>query len=56
MNEFDRLYEALRPKPEPPCDCQKCIRRHTECAEYKALNKTNCPYDREYCHWYLKES
>ena len=41
---------------EPPCNCQDCERRHSQCAEFAALNHPLFPYDREYCHWYLKET
>jgi len=42
-------------KEEPPCDCQKCVRRHGECAEFTASNNPNRTYNREYCHWFKEE-
>ena len=53
--EMEDLYNALKPDPEPPCDCQKCTRRHEECAEFMALNGPMRLYDREWCHWYKEE-
>ena len=54
--EMEAQYNALKPKYEPPCNCQDCERRHWQCAEFTALNRPERPYDREYCHWYLKET
>jgi len=53
MNE--ERYMPWMGKEEPPCDCQKCQRRHGQCAEFTALNRPNYPYNRGYCGWYLKE-
>jgi hypothetical protein len=51
----EALWEALRPPEEPPANCQDCERRYSQCAEFAALDRPNRPYNREYCHWYLKE-
>jgi len=54
--EMEALYKATRPPEEPPCDCQKCERRHGDCAEFTALNHPEMPYNRGYCHWFKPES
>ena len=41
---------------EPPANCQDCERRYGQCAEFTALNRPQMPYNRKWCHWYLKES
>ena len=51
-DEMKALYDAVRPKPEPPADCQKCTRRHGGCAEFTALNHPERPYNRRYCGWF----
>ena len=54
--EKQRLWEAVKPKEEPPANCQDCTRRHGQCAEFTALNHPHRSYNRGACHWYLKES
>lgn len=54
--EQEALWKALRPPEEPPCNCQDCERRHNQCAEFTNLNHLGRPYNRGYCHGYLKES
>jgi len=53
--EQKALWDAVKPKPEPPANCQTCTHRHSECAEYTALNRPNYPYNRGFCHWYNEE-
>jgi len=39
-------------KPEPPADCQDCMKALNWCAEYKALNHEDRPYNRGACFIY----
>ena len=43
-------------EPEPSCDCQKCQRRHEECAEFMKMDRPDYPYDRQWCHYYREEA
>lgn len=36
---------------EPAADCQKCPNRFGVCAEFTALDRSDNPYNREWCHW-----
>lgn len=53
--EMEDLYNAVKPDPEPPCDCRKCTRRYGECAEFTALNHPDRPYNRGACGWFNPE-
>lgn len=39
-------------EPEPPADCQDCLWALDKCAEYKALNHEDYPYNRRGCRMY----
>lgn len=48
---FGRNFTFFVPD-EPPADCQDCIKALDWCAEYKALNREDAPYNRGGCRSY----
>ncbi len=49
---FGPNFTFIVEDPEPPADCQDCTKALDWCAEYKALNREDAPYNRGACRSY----